>query len=336
MMDKNNNEVSLYRQIVDELISSIQNGLLSSGDPISSLNELKSRYQVSRDTVIKAYNELKIRGIIDSKPGKGYYVRSTNIEVQKKVFLLLDENSSYKSILYESFLGNCSRETQVDVFFHHQNPTLFKTLLKTYTGKFSHYVITPVPETDCMDQVKELANKGKVFILDYGFNEEQHLYPSVFQDFEEDMFSQLMENRASFEKYQKTLMVIKRPSGSTENAFISKMIRGFQKFARKTGLQVELSRTLPAEIQKGYCYILHSDADLVEMVKTAQCTKLEPGKDIGIISYNETPIKSVVAKGISTLSTNFPEMGKYMAALVEGGQKEHIKNEFRLIRRASF
>ncbi len=336
MIDKNNKGVSLYRQIAEELISSIQNGLLISGDPIPSLNELKSRYQVSRDTVIMAYNELKARGIIDSKPGKGCYVRSTNIEVLKKVFLLLDENSSYKSTLYESFLENCTREAQVEVFFHHQNPTLFKALLETYAGKFSHYVITPVPEADCMDQVKELTKKGKVFILDYAFNEEQYLYPSVFQDFKGDILNQLLANQAALKKYEKILMIIERPSGSTENAIIPKIIDGFQIFAKQTGLQNELFRTIPDEIHKGYCYILHSDADLVEMVKTVQKYKLELGKDIGIISYNETPLKSVVDRGISTLSTNFPEMGKQMAALVKGEQMGHIQNEFCLIRRASF
>ena len=124
MINKDNLGVSLYRQIVDGLISSIQDGQLATGDPIPSLNALKDRHQVSRDTVLMAYNELKTRGIIDSKPGKGYYVSSTNIEVQKKVFLLLDENSSYKSTLYKSFLGHCEGKAQVEVFFHHHRHLL--------------------------------------------------------------------------------------------------------------------------------------------------------------------------------------------------------------------
>ena len=39
-----------------------------------SINQLSRDYKVSRDTVFKAFIDLKERGIIDSTPGKGYYV----------------------------------------------------------------------------------------------------------------------------------------------------------------------------------------------------------------------------------------------------------------------
>ncbi len=336
MINKDNLGVSLYRQIVEGLISSIQEGQLATGDPIPSLNALKDRHQVSRDTVLMAYNELKTRGIIDSKPGKGYYIRSTNIEVQKKVFLLLDENSAYKSTLYKSFLGHCEGEAQVEVFFHHQNPVLFKTLLQTYAGRFSHYVIIPVPEKDCLEMLEELTKKGKVFILDYGFNGEQLRFNSVYQEFEQDIYELLLANQSSFKAYEETIMVIGKPSGSTQNAHAPRIINGYRKFANKTGSKVRIERSLPDEIRKGCCYILHSDPDLVELVRTVQREGLEPGKDIGIISFNETPLKSVVDKGISTISTDHPEMGKLMAAMVSGELKGHIRNKFRMIRRKSF
>lgn len=58
------------------------------------------------------------------------------------------------------------------------------------------------------------------------------------------------------------------------------------------------------------------DRDLVKVVKAAQEVNLEIGMDIGIISYNDTPLKKVVANGITTISTDFVAMDKTLAQLV--------------------
>lgn len=58
------------------------------------------------------------------------------------------------------------------------------------------------------------------------------------------------------------------------------------------------------------------DRDLVKVVKAAQEVNLEIGMDIGIISYNDTPLKKVVANGITTISTDVVAMGKTLAQLV--------------------
>ena len=43
---------------------------------------------------------------------------------------------------------------------------------------------------------------------------------------------------------------------------------------------------------------------------------MTPGKDFGIISYNDTPVKEILAGGISTLSTDFALMGQTLADMV--------------------
>ena len=42
-----------------------------------------------------------------------------------------------------------------------------------------------------------------------------------------------------------------------------------------------------------------------------QCREkdLEPGKDVGFLSYNETPMKKFIYKGISVVTTDFKELG---------------------------
>jgi DNA-binding LacI/PurR family transcriptional regulator len=59
------------------------------------------------------------------------------------------------------------------------------------------------------------------------------------------------------------------------------------------------------------------------------------GKDIGLISYNETPIKRLLFEGISTISTDFVKMGQLAAELVKTNARTKIENPFSFILRAS-
>jgi DNA-binding LacI/PurR family transcriptional regulator len=63
--------------------------------------------------------------------------------------------------------------------------------------------------------------------------------------------------------------------------------------------------------------------------------KLAVGEEIGIISYNETPIKKIILNGITTISTDFAEMGRMAAQLILKGSKEHVAVPFCLTLRSS-
>lgn len=55
-----------------------------------------------------------------------------------------------------------------------------------------------------------------------------------------------------------------------------------------------------------------------------------PGKDFGIISYNDTPLKEILAGGITTLSTDFKQMGQTMASLITQKEIKTIENPWKL------
>ncbi|MBV5334125.1 hypothetical protein JZU57_02665, partial [bacterium] len=55
------------------------------------------------------------------------------------------------------------------------------------------------------------------------------------------------------------------------------------------------------------------DTDLVAAVEMARSAGLELGKDMGILSYNESPVKRVIDKGITVISTDFAEQGRQAA-----------------------
>ena len=78
-------QTTKVKQLADLISQDISMGRYKVDDALPSINQLSRDYKVSRDTVFKAFIDLKERGIIDSTPGKGYYV----VNRQKSILLLL-------------------------------------------------------------------------------------------------------------------------------------------------------------------------------------------------------------------------------------------------------
>jgi DNA-binding GntR family transcriptional regulator len=53
---------------------------LKIGDRLPSINEISAEYYLSRDTVEKAFNELRKKGIITSVKRRGYFISSTDFD----------------------------------------------------------------------------------------------------------------------------------------------------------------------------------------------------------------------------------------------------------------
>ena len=86
----------------------------------------------------------------------------------------------------------------------------------------------------------------------------------------------------------------------------------------------------------GEVYIVVRDNDLADALKQADRQQLVAGRDIGIISYNDTPLKEILAGGITTLSTDFSQMGKTMATLIEQRAIQTLENPWKLTIRSLY
>lgn len=317
-----------YKQVVASVERAIIKGTLKKGDKLPSLNNLKTKHSLSRDTILAAFNELKTRGIIQSIVGKGYYVMSEDINVQQKVFLLFDEFNSFKEDLYNSFLTGMGENVQVDIFFHHFNYDVFNKLISDNTGDYSYYVIMPANLNGTEKVIKRLP-KNKVYILDQT-HQELSQYPSVHQNFKEDIYQGLQEGLSLIKNYKKIILLFsekKEPKG---------ILEGFNLFCSTENIQSEIIDTFEnRELTKGDVYIILDDKNLIKVIKKIKEANLTIAKDIGVISYNDTLLKEIVADGITTISTNFNFMGKRLAQMILDNEFAQIENPNKLILRKS-
>jgi len=325
---QNNIGLPKYKQIILSIEKAIEEEKLVKGDRLPSVNKVCLAFSLSRDTVLLGYDELKKRGIIYSIPGKGYYVKSVEITIKQKVFLLFDELNSFKEDIYNSFLQHIGKNVQVDIFFHHFNAQVFQKLINDSSGNYTKYIIMPTNLNDVAKSLKTLP-VGEVIILDQT-NPDLKLYPAIYQNHEKDIFEGLLKGQSRLSKYQKLILIFpgfREPLG---------MKMGFEAFCTQYDFEYEIiTEFKDREITLGDLYVIPNDRDLVGVIENARNRNLKLGIDFGIISYNETPLKKIVANGISTISTQFEMMGKILAEMVLKGSKEQIENKSALIIRNS-
>jgi len=81
-----NNEVPLYRQLMQLIRDNIKNSIWKTGDQIPSETELGVQYSVSRITVRNAISELVDEGLLAKHQGKGTYVVGKRIDRDLSTF----------------------------------------------------------------------------------------------------------------------------------------------------------------------------------------------------------------------------------------------------------
>lgn len=333
----NHSRVPKYLQVVNLILEDIEQGKLKIGDRIPSINETSFDFLLSRDTVEKAYNELRDRGIITSVRGKGFYVSSTNMENKIKVLLLFNKLSSYKKTIYYSIVETLGNEATVDLQIHHYNTTLFENLLDRNLGEYHYYVLAPHffdeeahPETG-YDLIKKIPS-DKLLIIDRAVKDHENEFPGVYQDFARDILEALESGITHLRKYNRLILVF--PKGEL---YPPEIIDGFKRFCYFHNFNNLILDGIDEEpLYAGDSFIVLAETDLASIIKKTREQKLDLGKDIGLISYNETPLKEILAEGIATISTDFIHMGKSIAHQILGKEdKIPLKNPFKLYLRKS-
>jgi DNA-binding LacI/PurR family transcriptional regulator len=114
------------------------------------------------------------------------------------------------------------------------------------------------------------------------------------------------------------------------------IIDGFNRYCQDYAFNYKVINSIDNDkIDAGEAFITVMEDDLVNLIERLMQLDLKAGEDVGIISYNETPIKKIILNGITTISTNFEEMGKMAARLILENQRQHLEVPFKLTIRNS-
>jgi len=322
-----------YLQITNSIIKAVTNGKLQENDVLPSINEFSNELDVSRDTVEKGYRHLKKIGLLDSVPGKGFFIKNANSFQFYKIFLLFNKLSTHKKIIYDSFASTLGTAATIDFYIYNNDFNLFKEFIKKSIDNYTHYVIIPhlTQDTETFTDVLKMIPSEKLILMDKTISSMEGKCSSIFEDFEQDIYNALKSAIPQLEKYHTIKIIFPYYTYHPKEILI-----GFYNFCVEHAFEHKIIHDIKEEvIEDGVTYISLMEADLVILIEKIIDCKKEVGKEVGVISYNETPLKKIILNGITTVSTDFSLMGKNAAELILNKEQGHIAVPFHLILRNS-
>lgn len=330
----NENKDPKYIQIVNSITIAISRGKIKRGQQLLSINELSDEFLLSRATVEKAYNILREKGIIISVKGKGYYINRSEALHKYKILLLFNKISNYKKQIYNSFVETIGNRGVVDLKIHHFSAELLEGFIENYINEYDYFVIMPhfyENAEKALAVIKKIP-EDKLILLDKNLPQFAGTTAAVYQDFKNDIAETLESGYDLLKKYRKLYYVHPRLVPHPPEIIV-----GFRSFCMQYNFAYEILDEIDRNrvVSANEAYIVIEETDLVNLIKKCRTDGLKIGKDLGIISYNETPLKEILLDGITVISTDHVKMGENAARLILDNKREKIKNPFMMIRRKS-
>lgn len=329
----------IYKQLVEQFEDAIRAGKYQPGEQIPSMNEFAMQLGISKETVKKTYGILREKGLLIPQQGKGFYVADVTENSKPRVLVLFDKLSIYKEVLYNSLAEELGENAEITILTHNQNLELFTYYLDTYLDKFDYYVISPHFPLDEKSQaiatklISRIPNR-KLIMVDHWLQNYAGNYGAVYQDFENDVYDGL---KLGLEKLQSmsALKVIILPS----SLYGPMICKGIDRFSMEFGIPVEYLNSAPDHINENETYLIINsqlDSGLAALARRIKEQNLQVGKDVFIISYNEFDLNEVVLNGLTTISTDFKQMGHTAATMILNRKSWKVHCDFTMTRRGTF
>ena len=324
-----------YRQIADCLLEGIRSRAIGVAEQLPSINAISATYDVSRDTVERAYKLLKREGIIESVRGKGYYARRDAQPAARRVLVVFNKLSDHKREIYDALTQTLGDAAEVTLRVYCGAYSTFASLIESSASDYDDFVIVTNFLGAKAQRARDLLNatlaaRSVVFVSnDMPGHAPQ--FGAVTQHYERDIVAGLKRAQHLLAKYT-SLGLLFDPDCAARG-----IIQGFLRFSEESGFdaEVETTETAPGQLVRGRAYVTITDRQLVQLVKSAREAKLTLGRDIGIVAYNDSALKEVLVGGVTVVTTDHEAMGERAARMLLEGNLRRERVPFRLIERAT-
>jgi DNA-binding transcriptional regulator YhcF (GntR family) len=304
------NGLSKHEQLVNGILSAIQNKELAQGDMLPSVNNLINEFGFARETIAKAYKDLVKRGIVESKNRVGFFVSNMNVKQHLKVALVLFAFDAFQETFYKVFRSKLGKDVHLDVFFHHNNIDVLDSTIQSIRGRYAMYVVAPIPHKRTAAILDTLPMDKFLMIDRFEKIAGDHAY--VAQEFKESSYKVFEELSETIKRYDE-MIYYHRPAADTP----IEILQAFKAFVKNYRIKHEIrAEYIPGTLEKGKVYFTINNTELWSMLKDCKLQGLKPGKDVGILSHNDEVVKELIFDGITTYAADFRAMAEKAADFV--------------------
>lgn len=329
----------VYKQLTDYIESAIISGKLRPGEALPSMSQMAKMLDISKETVKKAYGVLTRRGLLESHQGKGFFVLSRRKSSNLKIVIITDNISSHRKMFIDAFSDAMGKTAVVQIMLHNKDVKMLEYLLDQALGKYDYYIVTPHFPRDAQTLLEATKQVSRIpsrhlILADKMIEGLSGEFGAVYQDFSRDVPEALSSALDELKKYPR-LDVFTLP----ESLYGDIVELSIARFCDKNGLHASFHSGISSMNIKEcqLCFIYdHADQALFFLNEKAVAEGIEIGKDIKVIMYNDSPLSAILFGGLSTISTDFEQMGVLCAQMIQSGEMQHIKCTCKLTRRKTF
>lgn len=308
-------------QLSNAFLHALEKGDLLKDDLLPSAIELSEQLNIPISVIEALYKGLQDNQVILPVPGEETFLVNSGSEKPLSILVLFNKLSRHKKIILDAFIQALAGRYLLDFHIYHNELRIFKKILKQAEKKdYARYMVIPSFEED--DQrAYHLLNaipKEKLLLIDKLDPLVKGNFAAVYEDFEKDIYDSLQQLNGSLSKYQTIKLLY------PDNSYYPKaIINGFSRYCIDYAFDYAVFSDIHQEtIRENVAYICLSEDDLILLVDKMLVSGYKIGKDIGVISYNETPIKKLIVNGVTTISTDFRLMGAKAAEMVSSPQHD--------------
>ncbi len=305
-----------YRQVIHAISRDIRRSILNPGDKIPSINEASSECYLSRDTVEKAYKELSRRGIIRSVPGKGFFVSESVHLNLLRILLIFDRLDSMRWNLFHS-LNRHLPEALLTTLSYEHNYRMLNMSLAEHQDDFDFFIVIPhfFAYQDDLKKAFASVTPERLIVLTHevaGLDEQT----SQFTFDRMEAWKQALHAASQkFDSYNRVVLIF--PEDFRYPQEIHHAVQAFcQDHAYPFKLLPEFDHR---KIQEKDVVLCLDDDVLASVVTYCHDNEVTPGKDLAIVAFDDSPLKDMLAGGITCLTYNFEEIGRLTAERIATG-----------------
>lgn len=322
-----------YRQVILAISRDIRRAVLKPGDKIPSINEASSECYLSRDTVEKAYKELSRRGVIRSIPGKGFFVSETVFSNPLKILLVFDKLDESRWKLFNE-LNECLGNSELTMMSYEHNYRMLNLSLEEHQDDFDFFIVIPhffAYQEDLTRAFSSIVPERLIVLT--------HAVAGLDEQTSQFTFDRKVEWARAFESVKTrmesfTRMVMFFPD---DFRFPQEIYEAAQAFTDSVDMPFKsLNEWDSKKIQVGDLVLCLEDETLSEVVAFGAERELVSGEDLGIISFDDDPMKESLSGGITTLGYNYREIAEFTAARIQTGNPLSYRFPLQWTHRKSF
>lgn len=329
----------LYRQFTDFIKSRIRSGEFERGKPLPSIQAMVIRTGISRETVVKGYAELCREGVLVSRKGKGYFVKDSFLTGVQSVMVFMDKMSTHQQKIMDGFLATVNQKAEITIRMHYQNIDWLAQALDAALDRYDWYLLFPHFPLDDATQgsLGKLIAKippQKLIIADRLPSCAPAGCGAVFQSIDTDVPRALKAVIGDIRKYRRMLFI-----PLSTSLYANQAADSIRRFGQSEGVDVRFLDEIPEKVLSGDLFFVSGsrlDVKLSKLLGTIADSGLVPGKEVGLICYNDFPLNEFIFGGLTTLSVDFEQMGRAAGQMVLDARLDRVQCYASLIRRSTF